>query len=84
MAGENCFMNLVVTLEQLRKARRFVIDGEQCMLRQRKVVDQMERQGFDTLNAILFLEYLEEMQAQYLALRDRLERQLLVLVRPEE
>ena len=50
------------------------------MLRQRKVVDQMERQGFDTLNAILFLEYLEEMQAQYLALRDRLERQLLVLV----
>jgi hypothetical protein len=60
------------------------IDGEQCMLRQRKVVDQMERQGFDTLNAILFLEYLEEMQAQYLALRDRLERQLLVLVRPEE
>jgi len=77
-------MNLVVTLEQLRKARRFVVDGEKCMVRQRKIVDRMDRQGFDTLNAILFLEYLEEMQSQYVALRDRLERQLLVLVRPDE
>jgi hypothetical protein len=77
-------MNLVVTLEHLRKARRFVVDGEKCMVRQRKIVDRMDRQGFDTLNAILFLEYLEEMQSQYVALRDQLERQLLVLVRPEE
>jgi len=77
-------MNLVVTLEHLRKARRFVVDGEKCMVRQRKIVDRMDRQGFDTLNAILFLEYLEEMQSQYVALRDRLERQLLVLVRPDE
>jgi hypothetical protein len=77
-------MNLVVTLEHLRKARRFVVDGEKCMVRQRKIVDRMDRQGFDTLNAILFLEYLEEMQSQYVALRDQLERQLLVLVRPDE
>ena len=77
-------MNLVVTLEQLRKARRFVVDGEKCMVRQRKIVDRMDRQGFDTLNAILFLEYLEEMQNQHVALRDQLERQLLVLVRPDE
>lgn len=77
-------MNLVATLEHLRKARRFVVDGEKCMVRQRKIVDRMDRQGFDTLNAILFLEYLEEMQSQYVALRDQLERQLLVLVRPDE
>jgi hypothetical protein len=42
----------------------------------------LERQGYDTLDAILFLEYLEEMQAQYVAHRNRLEQQVLELVRP--
>jgi hypothetical protein len=75
-------MTLVIALRELSKARRIVVDGEKCMLRQREIVDQLERQGYDTLDAILFLEYLEEMQARYVAHRNRLEQQVLGLVRP--
>jgi hypothetical protein len=75
-------MTLVIALRELSKARRIVVDGEECMLRQREIVDRLERQGYDTLDAILFLEYLEEMQAQYVAHRNRLEQQVLELVRP--
>jgi hypothetical protein len=75
-------MTLVIVLSELSKARRIVVDGEECMLRQREIVDRLERQGYDTLDAILFLEYLEEMQAQYVAHRNRLEQQVLELVRP--
>jgi hypothetical protein len=75
-------MTLVIALSELSKARRIVVDGEECMLRQREIVDRLERQGYDTLDAILFLEYLEEMQAQYVAHRNRLEQQVLELVRP--
>jgi len=76
-------MDLVVTLDQLREARRFVTDGEQCMVAQRKIIEWLEHKGYDTLDAILFLEYLEEMQDEYVAHRDRLEQQVLCLVRPE-
>jgi hypothetical protein len=76
-------MDLVVILDQLREARQFVTDGEQCILGQRKIVEWLERKGCDTLEAILFLEYLEEMQDEYVAHRDRLERRVLCLVRPE-
>jgi hypothetical protein len=75
-------MTLVIALRELSKARRIVVDGEECMVRQREIVDRLERQGYDTLDAILFLEYLEEMQAQYVAHRNRLEQQVLELVRP--
>ena len=75
-------MTLVIALSELSKARRIVMDGEKCMVRQREIVDQLERQGYDTLDAILFLEYLEEMQEQYVAHRNRLEQQVLGLVRP--
>jgi hypothetical protein len=75
-------MTLVIALSELSKARRIVVDGEECMLRQREIVDRLEQQGYDTLDAILFLEYLEEMQAQYVAHRNRLEQQVLELVRP--
>jgi hypothetical protein len=46
------------------------------MVRQRKIVDKLEQQGYDTLDAILLLEYLEEMQEQYVAHRNRLEQQV--------
>ena len=48
-------MDLVVILDQLREARQFVTDGEQCILGQRKIVEWLERKGCDTLEAILFL-----------------------------
>jgi hypothetical protein len=77
-------VTLIVVLSELSKARRFVADGEKCMVRQRKIVDKLEQQGYDTLDAILLLEYLEEMQEQYVAHRNRLEQQVLGLVRPND
>jgi hypothetical protein len=74
----------MIVLSQLSKARRFVADGEKCMVCQRKIVDKLEQQGYDTLDAILLLEYLEEMQEQYVAHRNRLEQQVLGLVRPND
>ena len=76
-------MDLVVTLDQLRDARVFVSEGEICIAGQRQIIEWLERKGYDTLDAILFLEYLEEMQDAYVAHRDRLEHQVLFLVRPE-
>ena len=76
-------MNLVVALDELGKARRIVTDGAKYVHRQRQIVDHLECQGHDALEAILFLECLEEMQEGYVAHRDRLERQLLMLVKPE-
>ena len=77
-------MTLIVVLSELSKARRFVADGKKCMVRQRRIIDKLEQQGYDTLDAILFLEYLEGVQEQYVAHRNRLEQQVLVLVRPDE
>jgi len=77
-------VTLIVVLSELSKARRFVADGKKCMVRQRRIIDKLEQQGYDTLDAILFLEYLEGVQEQYVAHRNRLEQQVLVLVRPDE
>ena len=77
-------MTLVIALSESSTARRLVADGEKCIVRQRGIVAKLERQGYDTLDAILFLEYLEEMQEQYVAHRNRLEQQVLGLVRPGE
>jgi hypothetical protein len=76
-------MSLVETLELLVKAREYVAEGEECLVDQREVVDRLERKGQDALDAILFLEDLEEMQEECVAHRDRLERQVMRFVRPE-
>ena len=76
-------MSLVETLELLSKARGYVEQGEQCVLRQREIVDLLEQRGRDPLEAILFLETLEEMQDAYIAHMDNLERKVMTLVRPE-
>ena len=77
-------MNLAVALHELQKARRYVKEGRTSMQRQREMVARLERRGRDTLEAILFLESLEEMQDHYMAHRDRLEAQVLKLVRPSD
>jgi hypothetical protein len=76
-------MRLVEALEQLYKAREYVIEGEKCLSEQRKIVDLLDREGGDPLDAILFLEELENMQNEYVAHRDRLEKQVLTIVKPE-
>jgi hypothetical protein len=76
-------MSLVETLELLVKAREYVAEGEDYLVDQREVVDRLERKGQDALDAILFLEDLEEIQEEYVAHLDRLERQVMRLVKPE-
>jgi hypothetical protein len=76
-------MSLVETLELLIKAREYVAEGEEYLVDQREVVDRLERKGQDALDAILLLEDLEEIQEEYVAHRNRLERQVMRLVRPE-
>ncbi|MBT1516836.1 hypothetical protein KIP88_41265 [Bradyrhizobium sp. SRL28] len=76
-------MSLVQTLELLDRAREYVDQGEEFLVDQRKIVERLERRGQDPLDAILFLEDLEEVQEEYVAHRDRLERQVMRLVRPE-
>ena len=46
-------------------------------------MELLEQRGRDPLEAILFLEDLEEVQEAYVAHRDRLERQVMRLVRSE-
>jgi hypothetical protein len=77
-------MDLVLTLDELQKARRYVSDGRDNVARQRKIVEWLEGQGHDALDAILFLEFLEELQEQYQDHRNRLERQVMRLVKPED
>ena len=76
-------MKLVETLELLSKAREYVAQGQEELIEQREIVDQLERCGHDPLEAILFLEDLEDMQDVYAAHMDRLERQVMSLVRPD-
>ncbi|MGY2904729.1 hypothetical protein [Bradyrhizobium sp. URHC0002] len=76
-------MYLVEALELLSDARQYVADGEKSLAHQQKVIDRLDRQGRDNLDALLFLEYLEEMQHQYEAHRDGLERRVITIVRPE-
>ena len=76
-------MSLVETLELLVKAREYVAEGEECLVDQRNIVDRLERWGQDPLDAILFLVTLEDVQEEYVTHRDRLERQVMKLVRPE-
>ena len=76
-------LRLTEVLALLPEARRFVAEGERLVSEQRAVVQILEREGYDTLDAIEHLELLEGMQAEYLDHLERLERRVLVLVRPE-
>jgi len=77
-------MNLLMALNQLQSARRFAMDGHRCLVRQRQLVARLEREGRDATEAIRCLLCLEEMQARYETLRDRLEQQVVALVKPSE
>ena len=70
-------------LEMLSKARKFVVDGERFVSRQKAYVDKPENKGLDTSNAEEYLEILEDMQGKYIDHLYRLEQQVLYLVKPE-
>jgi hypothetical protein len=77
-------MRLTETLGMLSVARRFVIEGERCMSEQKAFVDSLERRGKDASLAVSYLEILEGMQAEYVDHMEKLERQVLVLVKPRD
>ena len=66
-------LRLTETLALLPEARRFVAEGERLVSEQLAVVQMLERDGYDTLDAIEHLELLEGMQAEYLDHLERLE-----------
>jgi hypothetical protein len=74
---------LTETLGLLPEARQFVTEGERLVSKQRAVVQSLERDGYDTLDAVLHLELLEGMQMEYVDHLEKLERKVLVLVNPE-
>jgi hypothetical protein len=75
-------MSLVKTLKYLSAARQFVADGERELSSQREAIRLIEQKGEDPLQAILILGEIEEMQQVYVDHRDRLEQQVLELIRP--
>ena len=77
-------MRLTETLGLLSQARQYVIDGEGYVSRQKALVERLERVGVDTSDAMTYLETLEEMQDEYIAHVEKLERQVLVLVKSDD
>lgn len=71
------------TLNLLSKARQFVADGERFLTHQKAYVDKLELRGENTSNAENYLETLEEMQEVYVEHMEKLERQVMVLVKPD-
>jgi hypothetical protein len=69
-------MRLTETLGLLSEARRFVIEGARLVIEQRAIVQHLERNGYDTLEAFAHLELLEGMQAEYIDHLEKLERKV--------
>jgi hypothetical protein len=76
-------MRLVETLEMLSQARRYVAEGEEFVTEQRRIVDRLEQRGRDPLEAILALEQLEGMQDEYIAHLDRLNQQVMGILKQD-
>jgi hypothetical protein len=76
-------MGLTETLGMLPEARRFVVEGARLVMQQRAVVQNLELDGYETLDALRHLELLEGMQAEYIDHLEKLERAVLILVKPD-
>ena len=77
-------MRLTETLGLLSRTRAFVIEGERYVTEQKAFVKSLERRGRDASSALEYLEALEGMQAEYVDHMEKLERQVLMLVRPRD
>jgi len=67
-------VNRETLLQRLAKAEEQVELGAHNVVRQREIVAQLERDGFDTVGARALLIEFEEAQTAYIAERDRLQR----------
>jgi hypothetical protein len=77
-------VRLTEALGLLSIARQYVTDGEGFVLRQKAKVTRLERRGLDVSDALVYLETLEGMQAEYVDHMEKLERQVLMLVKPQD
>jgi len=75
---------LTETLGLLSSAREIVAEGEKYLFEQMAIIEGLDREGSDPTDAIDYLEALEGMQAEYIAHMERLERRVLLLVRPDK
>ena len=75
-------MLLTETLGLLSSAREIVAEGEKYLFEQIAIIEGLKREGADTTDALDYLETLEGMQANYVSHMEKLERQVLLLVRP--
>ncbi len=75
-------MLLTETLVLLSSAREIVAEGEKYLFEQMAIIEGLEREGIDSTDAIDYLETLEGMQANYVSHMEKLEMQVLLLVRP--
>lgn len=75
-------MLLTETLGLLSSAREIVAEGEKYLFEQMAIIEALEREGSDATDALDYLETLEGMQANYVSHMEKLERQVLLLVRP--
>lgn len=75
-------MVLTETLGLLSTAREIVAEGEKYLFEQRAIIEGLECEGIDSTDAIDYLETLEGMQANYVSHMEKLEMQVLLLVRP--
>ena len=62
--------------DHLAKAERHVDEGHRHVAHQREIVASLERDGNDTTQARALLAQFEELQAMFIADRDRLLREL--------
>lgn len=62
--------------QHLTLAREHVAQGEKHVARQREIVAELDRDGHDAALARQLLEQFERVQANHVADRDRLEKEL--------
>jgi hypothetical protein len=69
-------MNRATLLEHLARAERHIAEGAERLARQQELIDRLTNHNHDTAWAQALLRTMRETQANHIADRDRLVRQL--------
>jgi hypothetical protein len=69
-------MDRAMIQDHLNQAERHIADGERHLSNQRALIAELEHDGHDTSAAKSLLRQFEELQALYVADRDRLRTEL--------
>jgi hypothetical protein len=69
-------MDRTLIEEHLAPAKRHVTQGQECIVRERELIQRLERDGRDTSEACRLLDRFEELQALFSADRERIRKEL--------